>query len=364
MTSPLIFNRLANWIRLLQQSPTIEKRYWPRVAQSLALASMTEPLRVWERRRYGPRIAATDLHPEPIIIVGQARSGTTHLHNLLSLDPRYGYISTLQALIPTFINTAGPVFERLLPRLLPATRPMDNVAVRLDAPQEDEVALANVSVHSVIYQLVVPRWGQRLFRKYTLMDDITPQEFDEWRDAWFYVLKTATFLHSGKPLVLKTPPHTGRALHLLRLFPKARFVHIYRNPHRVFRSMRHMFQKIMPPAWWHCLDDNDLERQILESYAQVMQRWYRDMPQIDPARVIEMSYERLVAEPIETLKAIYQHLGLDPAPVLPRWEAYLQQLGAYKTNQFTPNERDRLLVERHLGFLLDRWGYREEGVQR
>ena len=93
-----------------------------------------------------------------------------------------------------------------------------------------------------------------------------------------------------------------------------------------------------------------------------MQRWYRDMPMIDPARVIEVPYERLVVEPIPTLRTIYTHLGLDPTPVVPKWEAYLRQLGDYRTNQFTPSERDRTLVESHLGFLIDRWGYQAEGV--
>ena len=49
----------------------------------------------------------------------------------------------------------------------------------------------------------------------------------------------------NRPLVLKSPPHTGRIRLLLELFPDARFVHIRRDPYTVFRSTRHMYATTM-----------------------------------------------------------------------------------------------------------------------
>ena len=51
-------------------------------------------------------------------------------------------------------------------------------------------------------------------------------------------MRKLTFKY-GRPLVLKSPPHTARIRLLLEMFPEARFVHIHRHPYQVFRSCRH-----------------------------------------------------------------------------------------------------------------------------
>ena len=46
---------------------------------------------------YGRRISRQELHPEPVFILGHPRTGTTHLHNLLSLDPAFAFCTTFNA---------------------------------------------------------------------------------------------------------------------------------------------------------------------------------------------------------------------------------------------------------------------------
>jgi hypothetical protein len=43
-----------------------------------------------------------------------------------------------------------------------------------------------------------------------------------------------------KPLLIKSPVHTARVALLLRLFPRARFVYVHRDPLTVFSSAAHM----------------------------------------------------------------------------------------------------------------------------
>lgn len=46
----------------------------------------------------GRAIASQPLHPQPVFILGHPRTGTTHLHNLLSQDTdRFAYCDTLMA---------------------------------------------------------------------------------------------------------------------------------------------------------------------------------------------------------------------------------------------------------------------------
>ena len=40
----------------------------------------------------------------------------------------------------------------------------------------------------------------------------------------------------GKPLVIKSPVHTARVALLLKLFPRAKFIYLHRNPLQVFQS--------------------------------------------------------------------------------------------------------------------------------
>ena len=51
---------------------------------------------VLRRMLYGRKVAQQPLHPEPVFILGHPRTGTTHLHNLLAMDPRFAYANTFQ----------------------------------------------------------------------------------------------------------------------------------------------------------------------------------------------------------------------------------------------------------------------------
>ena len=62
----------------------------------------------------------------PLFILGHYRSGTTHLHNLLALDPQFAAPTFFQALNPhTFLSTerfVAPVADRLIARRRTRTR--------------------------------------------------------------------------------------------------------------------------------------------------------------------------------------------------------------------------------------------------
>lgn len=52
-----------------------------------------------------------------------------------------------------------------------------------------------------------------------------------------------------KPLLIKSPVHTARVALLLRLFPRARFVYVHRDPLTTFASAAHMANTYY---WWAC----------------------------------------------------------------------------------------------------------------
>ena len=72
-----------------------------------------------ERVRFGRRIEAAHVDA-PLFILGHYRSGTTHLHNLLALDPQFAAPTFFQVFNPhTFLSTerwAAPLTDRFVAR--------------------------------------------------------------------------------------------------------------------------------------------------------------------------------------------------------------------------------------------------------
>jgi hypothetical protein len=81
------------------------------------------------------------IHPEPIFIIGHWRSGTTYLHYLLAKDNQFGYCSNVDAFVPGALFIGRWLSRKVIAWRLPKTRPMDDVKLDADAPQEDEFAM-------------------------------------------------------------------------------------------------------------------------------------------------------------------------------------------------------------------------------
>src|SRR5262249_52029499 len=100
----------------------------------MAAHAAMAPLAAIGRARYAGRLEAVRI-AAPVFILGHWRSGTTYLHNLLSLDPQFGWVSMLEVIAPEAALTSGPFLRPAFGPLLPATRPFDAVALDFDAPQ-------------------------------------------------------------------------------------------------------------------------------------------------------------------------------------------------------------------------------------
>ncbi|GAB4525865.1 MAG: sulfotransferase [Anaerolineales bacterium] len=351
------FNALHNWRRVLRANPPVTAKYRAKLARFLVTSVLSEPLRAYEQRKYARVLQQGEIHSEPVFIMGPARSGTSHLHNLLALDPNLGYVSTLQGIAPGFVISSGAWLRRLIQVMLPPTRPMDNVTVSLDAPQEEEVAMANTSPHTFLHHLLFPQRSRDYFEAYYVFRDIMPQMMAEWREDYLRVLQVATYLSGGRPLVLKSPINNGRAMHLLRLFPNARFINLRRDPLNIMLSTRHMYRQILPPHQLQDISWEEVDENNLFFLSESMEIWAREQQRIPDSQIVNLRYEDLTANPLRELQRVYEALGLSTAQVLPRWQNYLAGLQAYRTNRFTPSPEDIAQARDRFGFLYESWGY-------
>ena len=126
---PLFGTSLMNWFRLLIENGGADWGFLSRAIFITLSTMLTLPMRLLSKLVYDPRIEKTRINYPPLFIIGHWRSGTTHLHELISQDPLMGYVSFWHTLIPySFMLLEDS--KRFLARFLPTTRPMDAIKVQ------------------------------------------------------------------------------------------------------------------------------------------------------------------------------------------------------------------------------------------
>ncbi|HEY7155130.1 MAG TPA: sulfotransferase, partial [Gemmataceae bacterium] len=252
---------LGRWLRVLRENHfAVDRPYWGRAAM-ITLTSIPNTLAAaWENVFYGRKVRNTRVAP-PLFILGIWRSGTTHLHNLLTQDDRFAYPTTYDVFYPHTFLTTEKRNARLVGFFLPKKRPQDNMALGIREPQEDEFALFSLTGRALPMAWTFPRRADH-YGRYLTLRGASASEVAEWKSALAGLVRKLAFKY-GRPLVLKSPGHTCRIRLLLELFPQAKFVHIHRNPYDVFRSTRHLIRTV--PPWWALQrpDYSDLEERSL-----------------------------------------------------------------------------------------------------
>ncbi len=298
-------------------------------------------------------IAATSVAP-PIFVLGIWRSGTTHLQNLFAVDDRFGFPNLYQVSYPhTFLLTEAAATRRL--RLfLPQTRLQDNVRLGFEVPCEDELALCVTTFYSAMLSSVFPRRANH-YDRYATFRGVPETEVKKWQDSLLWFVRKLT-LKCPKPLVLKSPLHTGRVRQLLEVFPDAKFVHIHRDPYVVFQSACHTLLQVRRLfALQHSrLDVGD---QQIRYYQAIFDAYMEEKDLIPKGCFHEVRFEDLERDPIGQMRKVYEVLKLpDFGQVEPAMAQYLASLSGYAKNTYPALDPDLRARIRASGEGLSRYG--------
>ncbi|MGC8604260.1 MAG: sulfotransferase family protein [Desulfomonilaceae bacterium] len=333
----------------------VDTRYLGRMAYLIGIGVFNSVLGFCERFFDGEEINGIELKHSPLFILGHWRSGTTHLHNLLSLDEDFSSPNVYQCLFPNhFIySQVGSVALKFL---APHKRPMDNVSLSSDAPHEEEFALAALSLVSPYLRVLFPVTGCKWHTSLDL--DKEPAHWRQsWKDAFIFFLKKLELSEGGRPL-LKSPPHTARVKHLLEIFPGAQFVHIVRNPYRVYLSTQNLWNKSFARARFQEPSEDLTKETILNWYVEMFELFERDRHLIPAGSLHELKFEDLEKDPLKELEKIYLSLNLGNFDYLrPRVVNYLNSISDYKKNVFDLDEKTKALVGQRWKKNFDRYGY-------
>ncbi|MCA9502202.1 MAG: sulfotransferase [Myxococcales bacterium] len=261
---------------------------------------------------------------EPVFVVGHARSGTTHLHDLLYRDEaRFSCFLMWElfwpALLPKkVIRLAAEIDARWLGGLLERrararsdarySKTRDAHHQAADYPEEDD-GILTYSCSSGSWSLRVPD-----------LSIVSVHYLDEWperkrrRLMRFYreCIRRQLHLNGGDKIHLsKNPTFTGRIESLIEFFPDARFIVPYRNPLETIPSLLALMR-----GFWKMrgVDEATMERGFAQLYEQSIHSY------LYPAEVLarhpnqpvfEIDYRELVENPRGVVEALYERFGYE-----------------------------------------------------
>ena len=336
----------------------VERRFIRRYLGILTTDAIFAPLRFWQSVAYGGRIRRAELHPRPLFLLGFWRSGTTLLHNLLSMDPQWGFVNTYQAAMPDLFLAGQRRVRRMIESKLPPNRGVDNIPVDFAMPQEEEIAMMCANGLSPYVSLLFPNSGGKTL-DYLFMDGrLNQDERERWRSEYARLLKAASYHMGGKPLLLKSPSNTSRITALLEMFPEARFVYIQRNPYDTLRSYIHLLRLM---NHWHALQSIDFDELLMRQvqiYRQMAETYLEQKELIPDGRLVEIRYEELEQDKMGQIRRIYEGLGLDGYDAFaPRLAEYVDSIADFQKNPSHVNDQVIRLVNDYVPFLVSRYGY-------
>ena len=350
---------LSDWLTLLRANGfRVSPRCLPRAA-TITWSSLLNSVGRWaENWKHSAAIDAAQV-PPPLFVLGYFRSGTTLLHDLLAIDPRFAWPNLYQSIYPHSFLTGEGFGSKVLRLFSPEHRPQDNMKLDPAEPWEDEFAMCVWGGMSSYLAWAFPHNAAH-YDRFLTFADATPDEVARWRRTMLAFVRKLTVKYGGRPLVLKSPPHTCRIRLLLEMFPGARFVHIHRNPYDVFRSGRHLYKTIIPLLRLQGDDGIDWDGRMVEQYKEFHAAFFAERHLIPPGCYHEIAFEELEKDPAGQVRRTYEALGLPEfAEAEPRLRAYVESIAAYKKNayhQLDPATRQR--VAREWGRCFEEWGYR------
>ncbi len=113
-TTRLLLPRSLVWARLILENRGVAQPYWGSLARILAITAVATPLRLAEHLLYSRQLAKVSIKHAPLFILGFGHSGTTHLQNLMTRDPNYGYLTVFRMIVPTFSLLGRGWLKRLM----------------------------------------------------------------------------------------------------------------------------------------------------------------------------------------------------------------------------------------------------------
>jgi omega-hydroxy-beta-dihydromenaquinone-9 sulfotransferase len=297
-----------------------------------------------EKQKYGKQIANYEMPVDPVFIIGHWRTGSTFLHQLMNLDENLAAPTLFQTAQPNGFKSAYRYFRPLMKVALGKTRPFDQIKNSMDEPQEDEFALVRLTGFSPMLGLVFPKRKVFFLNDYSSFLPAADNELTEWKkQTKAYYNKLAW--NSQKQLVLKNPFHSFRIKELIEMYPRAKFIHIYRNPLDVVPSTVKMWSIVGSQNTMNRLWKNPEIPDVIEILNSLLEQVENDKLIIPKGAFTEIKFEDMEKDVISTLKKVYKDIGLEFSEVFEkRLLTFLEENKDYEKNRYSLQTEEKALI--------------------
>ncbi len=305
--------------------------------------------------------------PDPVVIVGLARSGTTRLHRLLAGDPGFVHLESWESVYPVPGPDAFAAREAQRPDPRIATLEGALKAVLYMAPQIN--AVHPLGTHEIEEEvgLIQHGFSSQLFEIQSHIPSFAEHLMTHHQDAAYehmaMLLKIVAWFRNDpedKPWILKTPQHMQDLDALLRVFPGAKLVCPHRDPIKVVGSACSM-------AWNAIVRDSDklTPDEIGPHWLGKTERMLRKTLQVrddtvPPENQMDVLYADITSDWRSAVERIYGFLSRPLQPqALAGMEAWLNQNRQHKHGTHRYSLADFNLseaeVDEHLMFYRERF---------
>jgi Sulfotransferase family len=272
-------------------------------------------LRITQWRKENPAIAAAPIE-QPIFIVGQPRTGTTILFDLLAQDP------DLRPPLTWEVDAPWPVPQ-------PETYDSDPRIAQIQANLEmsEQIVPGLLSHHpmgALMPQEDVRIWAGQFCSMIFPVQYRLPS-YSRWllyhadhRNAYRYHRIFLQHLQSsiGGQWLLKSPAHLWQLDTLVSEYPDAVVVQTHRDPLNVISSIASLTDHVRRMASDH-RDIAECARQCCEEIVVGLDRSMkvRDSGVLAPGQLVDVQFADFIRDPFTTVRGIYHALGRELTPV-------------------------------------------------